>query len=92
MAMNGADPKTGRPSPFMVIKWICISAVLCFADGILFPLAGIHVWKSVLQQTPSPWMTQRPLGVDVNVGMCLCYVPFFVRGMALVFTLLGAKY
>ncbi|CAM0957222.1 unnamed protein product [Alopecurus aequalis] len=36
MAMNGADPKTGRPSPFM--------------------------------QPPSPWMNQRPLGVDVNVA------------------------
>jgi transcription initiation factor TFIIA large subunit len=36
MAMNGADPKTGRPSPYM--------------------------------QPPSPWMNQRPLGVDVNVA------------------------
>ncbi|GJN35666.1 hypothetical protein PR202_gb24461 [Eleusine coracana subsp. coracana] len=36
MAMNGADPKTGRPSPYM--------------------------------QPPSPWMGQRPLGVDVNVA------------------------
>ncbi|KAF0904047.1 hypothetical protein E2562_031562 [Oryza meyeriana var. granulata] len=36
MAMNGADPKTGRPSPYM--------------------------------PPPSPWMTQRPLGVDVNVA------------------------
>uniref|UniRef100_A0ACD5U6S8 Uncharacterized protein n=1 Tax=Avena sativa TaxID=4498 RepID=A0ACD5U6S8_AVESA len=36
MAMNGADPKTGRPSPFM--------------------------------PPPSPWMNQRPLGVDVNVA------------------------
>lgn len=24
-------------------------------------------------QPPSPWMNERPLGVDVNVGMCLCY-------------------
>uniref|UniRef100_A0ACD5TPF4 Uncharacterized protein n=1 Tax=Avena sativa TaxID=4498 RepID=A0ACD5TPF4_AVESA len=36
MTMNGADPKTGRPSPFM--------------------------------PPPSPWMNQRPLGVDVNVA------------------------
>uniref|UniRef100_A0A0D9WEP5 Uncharacterized protein n=1 Tax=Leersia perrieri TaxID=77586 RepID=A0A0D9WEP5_9ORYZ len=36
MAMNGSDPKTGRPSPYM--------------------------------PPPSPWMTQRPLGVDVNVA------------------------
>ncbi|KAM0841173.1 hypothetical protein ACQ4PT_059212 [Festuca glaucescens] len=36
MSMNGADPKTGRPNPFM--------------------------------QSPSPWMNQRPLGVDVNVA------------------------
>ncbi|KAG8085049.1 hypothetical protein GUJ93_ZPchr0010g7736 [Zizania palustris] len=36
MAMNGADPKTGRPSPYM--------------------------------PPPSPWMSQRPLGVDVNVA------------------------
>lgn len=36
MAMNGSDPKTGRPSPYM--------------------------------QPPSPWMNQRPLGVDVNVA------------------------
>uniref|UniRef100_A0A452YAC2 Transcription initiation factor IIA subunit 1 n=1 Tax=Aegilops tauschii subsp. strangulata TaxID=200361 RepID=A0A452YAC2_AEGTS len=37
MGMNGSDPKTGRPSPYM--------------------------------QPPSPWMNQRPLGVDVN--LCL---------------------
>uniref|UniRef100_A0A452YAB8 Transcription initiation factor IIA subunit 1 n=1 Tax=Aegilops tauschii subsp. strangulata TaxID=200361 RepID=A0A452YAB8_AEGTS len=36
MGMNGSDPKTGRPSPYM--------------------------------QPPSPWMNQRPLGVDVNVA------------------------
>ncbi|KAL6619985.1 hypothetical protein ACP70R_032075 [Stipagrostis hirtigluma subsp. patula] len=36
VAMNGADPKTGRPSPYM--------------------------------PPPSPWMNQRPLGVDVNVA------------------------
>ncbi|VAI37987.1 unnamed protein product [Triticum turgidum subsp. durum] len=34
--MNGADPETGRPSPFM--------------------------------QPPSPWMNQRPLGLDVNLA------------------------
>ncbi|CAM0146266.1 unnamed protein product [Urochloa decumbens] len=36
MVINGADPKTGRPSPYM--------------------------------PPPSPWMNQRPLGVDVNVA------------------------
>lgn len=36
MAINGADPKAGRPSPYM--------------------------------PPPSPWMSQRPLGVDVNVA------------------------
>ncbi|CAN6360776.1 unnamed protein product, partial [Urochloa humidicola] len=36
MLVNGADPKTGRPSPYM--------------------------------PPPSPWMNQRPLGVDVNVA------------------------
>ncbi|KAG2628529.1 transcription initiation factor IIA subunit 1-like [Panicum virgatum] len=36
MSINGADPKTGRPSPYM--------------------------------PPPSPWMNQRPLGVDVNVA------------------------
>jgi hypothetical protein len=38
-----------------------------------------------LQQSPSPWMNQRPLGVDVNVGMCLCHP--FVLGMHFVLTL-----
>uniref|UniRef100_A0A453M1Y5 Transcription initiation factor IIA subunit 1 n=1 Tax=Aegilops tauschii subsp. strangulata TaxID=200361 RepID=A0A453M1Y5_AEGTS len=36
MGMNGADPKSGRPSPCM--------------------------------QPPSPWMNQRPLGLDVNLA------------------------
>ncbi|AQK84828.1 Transcription factor IIA alpha/beta subunit [Zea mays] len=36
MTINGADPKAGRPSPYM--------------------------------PPPSPWMNQRPLGVDVNVA------------------------
>lgn len=40
---------------------------MCGVPPLPLVLAVCHAWK-FLQPPPSPWMNQRPLGVDVNVG------------------------
>lgn len=58
------ETKPGRPNPYMV-------------SGLLLGIQDVSSysgenWYSYMlscsQHPPSPWMTQRPLGVDVNIG------------------------
>ncbi|KAF8397431.1 hypothetical protein HHK36_016347 [Tetracentron sinense] len=53
------EVKGGRPSPYMVNP-VPLPPFLLVNDNDNVP--------SLLQQPPSPWMNQRPLGVDVNVA------------------------
>lgn len=59
----------GRINLVLLLIYLC-----CSPFGLEFIIV-------MLQPPPSPWMTQRPLGVDVNVGMCLCYAQFLFSGL-----------
>lgn len=53
----------------LVFKFSLWSMVLCSLFFFSFFFFVTEWWFPIFwQQPPSPWMTQRPLGVDVNVG------------------------